>query len=276
MAQSVADRRSSAVKDFLKTILLLELWVGLWVTLKNQFRPHITVEYPKESVELSPRFRGVPRLRFHPESGEELCIACHLCETVCPDDCIHIVSEKKPDGKGKRLVSFEINYERCCFCGLCVDPCPTKPLTAIYMSHDYEMADYRRDRFVAPLNVLLGGVELPFGVRESAPVEMDLPHEKPRQGVARMRPGEGPQTGDRFRVVAAVDRRERRAHADRLGVIPQPHLDAADGTEEEWGRRVLGQRRAQMTQSVLVALLILAAADQRQKKACVGVEIGAG
>ena len=66
----------------------------------------------------------MPRLRFHPESGEELCIACHLCETVCPDDCIHIVSEKKPDGKGKRLVSFEINYERCCFCGLCVDPCP--------------------------------------------------------------------------------------------------------------------------------------------------------
>ena len=49
MAQIVADRRSSAVKDFLKTILLLELWVGLWVTLKNQFRPHITVEYPKES-----------------------------------------------------------------------------------------------------------------------------------------------------------------------------------------------------------------------------------
>src|SRR5439155_1697929 len=106
-----------------------------------------------------PRFRGVPRLRYHPESGEELCIACHLCETVCPDDCIHIVSEKKPDGKGKRLVSFEINYERCCFCGLCVDPCPTKPLTAIYMSHDYEMADYKREPFVAPLRILLNGVD---------------------------------------------------------------------------------------------------------------------
>jgi formate hydrogenlyase subunit 6/NADH:ubiquinone oxidoreductase subunit I len=80
-----------------------------------------------------------------------------LCEQVCPDECIHIVSEKKPEGKGKRLVSFEINYERCCFCGLCVDPCPTTPLTAIYMSHDYELADYRREGFVAPLKALLDG-----------------------------------------------------------------------------------------------------------------------
>src|SRR5437867_6748805 len=120
--RTVEAPRTTGAREILKTFLLLELWVGLWVTLKNQFRPHITVEYPKERVELSPRFRGIPRLRFHPESGEELCIACHLCETVCPDDCIHIVSEKKPDGKGKRLVSFEINLERCCFCGLCVDP----------------------------------------------------------------------------------------------------------------------------------------------------------
>lgn len=101
----------------------------------------------------------MPRLRYHPKTEAELCIACHLCETVCPDDCIHIVSEKKPDGKGKQLVSFEINYERCCFCGLCVDPCPTKPLTAIYMSHDYEMADFNREGFVAPLKTLLDGIE---------------------------------------------------------------------------------------------------------------------
>ena len=147
----------SGFRHLLKTILLLELWVGLWVTLKNQFRPHITVEYPKERVELSPRFRGVPRLRYHPETSEELCIACHLCETVCPDSCIHIVSEKKPDGKGKRLVSFEINYERCCFCGLCVDPCPTKPITAIYMSHDYELAGYDRDAYVTARPELVDG-----------------------------------------------------------------------------------------------------------------------
>ncbi|MFQ5878205.1 MAG: NuoI/complex I 23 kDa subunit family protein [Acidobacteriota bacterium] len=157
----MADLRApaSGLREALKTILLLELWVGLWTTLKNQFRPHVTVEYPRETVALPPRFRGMPRLRFNPKTGEELCIACHLCEQVCPDDCIHIVSEKKPDGKGKRLVSFQINYERCCLCGLCVDPCPTKPLTAIYMSHDYEMAGYTRDGFVAPLKTLLSGLD---------------------------------------------------------------------------------------------------------------------
>jgi NADH-quinone oxidoreductase chain I len=159
LAIVVDPSRSSRTGEVLKTILLLELWVGLWTTLKNQFRPHVTVEYPKERVDLEPRFRGMPRLRFDPKNGEELCIACHLCEIVCPDECIHIVSEKNPIGKGKRLVSFEINYERCCLCGLCVDPCPTKPLTAIYMSHDYEMADYQRQGFVAPLKALLHGTE---------------------------------------------------------------------------------------------------------------------
>ena len=60
----------SPIRDAIRTFLLLELWVGLWTTLKNQFRPHITVEYPRERVELAPRFRGMPRLRFHPENGE--------------------------------------------------------------------------------------------------------------------------------------------------------------------------------------------------------------
>src|SRR2546428_9848200 len=123
VTRPIETPRTSEVRDFLKTILLLELWVGLWVTLKNQFRPHITVEYPKETVELSPRFRGVPRLRFHPENGEERCIACHLCEQVSPDDCIHIVSEKKPEGTRKRLVSFELNFYRLSARGLCVDAC---------------------------------------------------------------------------------------------------------------------------------------------------------
>jgi NADH-quinone oxidoreductase subunit I len=141
----------------LRSFLLLELFLGLWVTLKNQFRPHITIEYPKETPVLPPRFRGMPRLRRHPETGVELCVACHLCETACPAQCIHIVSEKNPEGKGKRVVSFEINYERCCLCGLCVDPCPTKPLSSIYMSHDYELADYRRRGFVAPRAALLDG-----------------------------------------------------------------------------------------------------------------------
>ena len=145
------------LKDLLQKVLLLELWQGLWVTLKNQFRPHITVEYPRETLEFAPRFRGLPRLRKDPVTGEELCISCLLCEAICPTECISIVSEKKADGKGKSLVSFTINYERCCLCGLCVDPCPTKPITAIYMSHDYELASFDRDAYVASREELVDG-----------------------------------------------------------------------------------------------------------------------
>jgi NADH-quinone oxidoreductase subunit I len=150
----------SAVLDFLKKIFLFELLVGLSVTLRNQFRPHVTMEYPRERPDLKPRYRGVPRIRAHPDTGEELCVACLLCEKACPDDCIKVVPEKRPDGKGKQPAQFIINYERCCFCGLCVDPCPTKPLTAIYMSHDFELANESRERFYYPKENLYQGVPI--------------------------------------------------------------------------------------------------------------------
>ncbi len=130
-----------------RKVLLLELLAGLWVTLKHQFRPHVTQEYPRERPELRPRFRGVPRLRDHPDVEGPLCVACNQCALACPDHCITVVAEERKAGKGKQPKSFTIDYERCCLCGLCVDPCPTKPITAIYMSHDYELAKYSRQDF---------------------------------------------------------------------------------------------------------------------------------
>jgi NADH-quinone oxidoreductase chain I len=144
----------------LRRVLLLELLAGLWITLRNFFRPHITIEYPRERPDLAPRFRGMPRLRRSPETGEELCVGCLLCEQICPDDCISIVVQKRPSGKGKMAKSFIIDYERCCLCGLCVDPCPTTPITAIYMSHDYELSDFSRVEFIAPKEELLNGMPL--------------------------------------------------------------------------------------------------------------------
>ena len=135
--------------SLVRKFLLVELFQGMWITLKNFSRPHITMEYPREVPALAPRFRGSPRLRRDPETGEELCIGCLLCEQICPDDCISIVVDKRPAGKGKMAKSFIIDYERCCFCGLCVDPCPTNPITAIYMSHDYELSDYSRVEFIS-------------------------------------------------------------------------------------------------------------------------------
>lgn len=147
----------NSVGALVRRIFLLELLAGMWITIKNHFRPHITMEYPRERPALAPRFRGAPRLRRDPETGEELCIGCLLCEQICPDDCISIVVDKRTGGKGKMAKSFIIDYERCCFCGLCVDPCPTTPITAIYMSHDYELSDYSRQEFITQRETLVEG-----------------------------------------------------------------------------------------------------------------------
>jgi len=144
---------------FLKRIFLIELLKGLLVTLKHQFRPHTTVEYPKEREAIKERFRGVPRLRRHPETGEELCVACGSCAEICPDICITVVAETRSSGKGKQPKTFIIDYERCCLCRLCVDVCPTKPMTAIYMSHDFELSSYTRDKFVTEKDKLYSGHE---------------------------------------------------------------------------------------------------------------------
>ncbi len=142
-----------------KRLFLIELLKGLSVTLKNQFRPHTTVEYPKEREPIKERFRGMPRLRKHPETGDELCVACGNCAEICPDNCITVVAETRPSGKGKQPQVFIIDYERCCLCRLCVDICPTKPTSAIYMSHDFELASYTRDRFITEKEKLYIGHE---------------------------------------------------------------------------------------------------------------------
>jgi len=144
---------------FLKRLFLVELGAGLWVTLKHQFRPHVTQEYPAERPELRPRFRGMPRLRDHPEVEGPLCVACNQCAIACPDSCITVIAESRPGGKGKQPRQFYIDYERCCVCGLCVDPCPTKPITAIYMSHDFELAKLERDQLMTDMAGLYEGHE---------------------------------------------------------------------------------------------------------------------
>ena len=150
-----------------KWFFLFELFQGLFVTMyehMRSFRETFTIQYPEERLPLEPRFRGFPRLRSHPETGEELCIACRQCEKICPDECITIVDEPHPSGRGKRAKAFVIDYERCCLCGLCVDPCPTGPITAIYMSHDYEYAQYDREQFKAAMRALYEGTEsVPYG-----------------------------------------------------------------------------------------------------------------
>ena len=123
----------SLIKRALKTWLLLELVRGLMLTGKYMFKKKITVEYPEERTPLSPRFRGLHALRRY-DSGEERCIACKLCEVVCPALAIQIESEERSDGS-RRTTRYDIDMTKCIFCGLCQEACP---VDAIVETQEFE------------------------------------------------------------------------------------------------------------------------------------------
>ena len=112
----------TTLNSLLKTILLWELLQGLRVTLRSLFIKKVTVRYPEEKTPQSPRFRGLHALRRYP-NGEERCIACKLCEAVCPALAITIDSEQREDGT-RRTTRYDIDLFKCIFCGLCEESCP--------------------------------------------------------------------------------------------------------------------------------------------------------
>ncbi len=105
-----------------RSIFLWDLVVGFYVGLKYFFAPKKTVNFPFERGTLSPRFRGEHALRRYP-SGEERCIACKLCEAVCPAQCIIIEAEPREDGS-RRTTRYDIDMTKCIYCGLCQEACP--------------------------------------------------------------------------------------------------------------------------------------------------------
>ena len=111
-----------AVRSFFKTFLLWELQQGLWVTWKNLFRAKTTLNYPEEKTSQSARFRGLHALRRYP-NGEERCIACKLCEAVCPALAITIESDVGADGT-RRTTRYDIDLFKCIYCGFCEEACP--------------------------------------------------------------------------------------------------------------------------------------------------------
>jgi len=110
------------LKHYLKTFLLWELLLGLKLTGKHLFSRKITVQYPEEKTPKSPRFRGLHALRRYP-NGEERCIACKLCEAVCPALAITIESEQRDDGT-RRTTRYDIDLFKCIYCGFCEESCP--------------------------------------------------------------------------------------------------------------------------------------------------------
>lgn len=121
------------MKQFLRTYLLLDLFQGLWLTLKYFFKRKITLQVPEETTPISPRFRGLLALRRYP-NGEERCIACKLCEAVCPALAITIESEQRKDGS-RRTKRYEIDMFKCIYCGFCEESCPVDSIVVTPKYH---------------------------------------------------------------------------------------------------------------------------------------------
>ncbi len=123
------------VTNYIKSLFLWELLGGLKLTGRYMFGKKITVQYPEEKTPMSPRFRGLHALRRYP-NGEERCIACKLCEAVCPAACITIDSEARADGT-RRTTRFDIDLFKCIYCGFCEEACPVDAIveTRIFEYH---------------------------------------------------------------------------------------------------------------------------------------------
>jgi NADH-quinone oxidoreductase subunit I len=126
------------VVRIIKSFLLWELFKGMRLTGGYFFKKKITVQFPEEKTPLSPRFRGLHALRRYP-NGEERCIACKLCEAVCPALAITIDSEERADGS-RRTKNYEIDLFKCIYCGFCEEACPVDSIVLTDLSH-YHMEE---------------------------------------------------------------------------------------------------------------------------------------
>jgi len=124
------------VKQILKSFLLLELLQGMSLTLRYFFRKKVTIQYPEETTPISPRFRGMLALRRYP-NGEERCIACKLCEAVCPALAITIEAEPRADGS-RRTTKYEIDAFKCINCGFCEEACPVDAIVLTNEMHYHQ------------------------------------------------------------------------------------------------------------------------------------------
>ncbi len=129
------------IQSYLGSLLLIELIKGLRLTGRRLFSRKVTVRYPEEQTPQSPRFRGLHALRRYP-NGEERCIACKLCEAVCPAVAITIESERRADGS-RRTTRYDIDLTKCIFCGLCEESCPVDSIveTRIFEYHGEQRGD---------------------------------------------------------------------------------------------------------------------------------------
>ncbi len=125
---------------FAQSFFLKEIVTGMALTFRYMFGPKVTINYPNEKGPISPRFRGEHALRRYP-NGEERCIACKLCEAICPALAITIEAEPRADGS-RRTTRYDIDMTKCIYCGLCQEACP---VDAIVEGPNFEFATETRE-----------------------------------------------------------------------------------------------------------------------------------
>ncbi len=153
----MAVKRRKKDLNFLERLYIPEIAKGMALTLKNMFRPRVTMEYPEVKFEPPASYRGRPVLVEEEETGER-CVACGLCSRVCPALAIEVQANETEREKERYPEKFEINMIRCIFCGFCEEVCPEE---AIVMSKDYELvftnrqdAVYGKDKLLVPVQQL--------------------------------------------------------------------------------------------------------------------------
>lgn len=152
-----------------RTIFLSELISGLGLTFRYMFRQKVTLNYPYEKGPISPRFRGEHALRRYP-NGEERCIACKLCEAVCPAQAITIEAEPRDDGS-RRTTRYDIDMVKCIYCGYCQEACP---VDAIVEGPNFEFSTETREELLYDKDKLLAN-----GDRWEAEIAANLAAEAP-------------------------------------------------------------------------------------------------
>jgi NADH-quinone oxidoreductase subunit I len=140
----------TSLKEFISSFFLLELFKGMALTGRHVFRPTLTIQFPEEKTPMSPRFRGLHAQRRY-DNGEERCIACKLCEAVCPAMAITIESAVRDDGQ-RRTTRYDIDLTKCIFCGFCEESCP---VDAIVETHIFEYHGEKRGDLYFTKDMLL-------------------------------------------------------------------------------------------------------------------------
>ena len=140
------------VIHYLRSLFLLELWKGMSVTGRYLFKKKFTLNYPEQKAPVSPRFRGLHAQRRYP-NGEERCIACKLCEAVCPALAITIEAEPRAGDGQRRTTRYDVDLFKCIYCGFCEEACPVDSivLTGIYEYHFEARGEHvmTKDRLLA-------------------------------------------------------------------------------------------------------------------------------